>query len=489
MLVSHHGSAMTNVHRLLPRLIVNRLLLQAVTDEPRPCCALGFVEERNAVLPLIALGLPGVEDLYDLGDGFRLGLQGAKARGAEILLLDFTFQGREPLQVALDPANDTYTFDNASNIVSTSSGRGFAYDGTNTRVRTSYAGVTTYEFRSAHGLLLAEWRKQSGFYDALKEHMHLAGKEVAEQRTEFLGSTLLTPSWMFLQPDANGSPISSTWAGGGLLFKENYQPYGLQLNGTATGYTNRAFAGKTQDKSDLIYMGGRYYNPLAARFLSIDPQEADPSDLHSLNRYAYANNNPYRYVDPDGHTPVDLAFFAIDAVRLGVAIYTGGDVAGAAVDLGMSAVGVLSPVPGAGQVLKTLRTADKVVQSVRAADHVVDSANFVAKGEKTFQTYTKTNAKTGEIYCGRTGGCGTPLENIAKRDANHHMNDKGFGPAVLDKSSTNSAAVRGREQMMIERSGGAKSAGGTSGNAINGIAPKNPNRERYINEAKKTFGE
>lgn len=105
MLVSHHGSAMPNVHRLLPRLIVNRLLLQAVIDEPRPCCALGFVEERKAVLPLIALGLPGVEDLHDLGDGFHLGLQGAKARGAEILLLDFVFQGREPLQVALDPAN------------------------------------------------------------------------------------------------------------------------------------------------------------------------------------------------------------------------------------------------------------------------------------------------------------------------------------------------------------------------------------------------
>jgi RHS repeat-associated protein len=284
-------------------------------------------------------------------------------------------------------ARDDYTFDNASNLVFMGSGKSFGYDGTNTRVRTSISGVTTYEFRSAHGLLLAEWRKQSGYYDTLKEHVHVGGKEVAEQRTDFLGATQLPVTWMFLQPDANGSLISSTATSGGLLYKENYQPYGYQINGTASGYTNRAFAGKTQDKPDLIYMGGRYYNPLVARFVSMDPKEADPSDLHSLNRYAYANNNPYRYVDPDGCSPVDLAFFAMDALRLGVAVYTGGDVGGAAIDLGMSAVGVLSPVPGAGQALKSLRTAEKVVDGLKAADHVVDAgrggslaANGVARG-------------------------------------------------------------------------------------------------------------
>lgn len=105
MLVSHRRPTMINVHRLLPRLIVNRRLLQTVIDEPRPCCALGFVEERKTVLPLITLGLPKAEDLHDLGYGFRLGLQGAKDRGAEAVLMDFEFQGREPLQVALDPAN------------------------------------------------------------------------------------------------------------------------------------------------------------------------------------------------------------------------------------------------------------------------------------------------------------------------------------------------------------------------------------------------
>ena len=41
-------------------------------------------------------------------------------------------------------------------------------------------------------------------------------------------------------------------------------------------------------------------------------------------------------------------------------------------------------------------------------------------GLRTYQTYTKTNPKTGKVYSGRTSGTGTPAENV-RRDANHHM--------------------------------------------------------------------
>jgi RHS repeat-associated protein len=271
------------------------------------------------------------------------------------------------------PTFNPHFYDNANNLTNTTGGSYNGYDGLNTRVKTVFAGVTTYEFRSASGLLLAEWQKQSGYYDTLKEHVYVAGKEVAEQRTHFLGSDVLPPTLMFLQPDLNGSPIASTWAGGGLLFKENYQPYGSQINNTAVAYTQRAFSGHKQDAPDLVYAGGRYYNPMIGRFLSVDPQEADPSDLHSLNRYAYGNNNPYRYVDPDGRTVVDVGFLAVDAVKLGVAIYTGTGVGSAAVNLGLSAAGVLSPVPGVGQVLKGLRVAGKVVDGAKAADRVMEA--------------------------------------------------------------------------------------------------------------------
>lgn len=88
----------------------------------------------------------------------------------------------------------------------------------------------------------------------------------------------------------------------------------------------------------------------------------------------------------------------------------------------------------------------------------------------------------------------TPLEGLAARDGSHHLNSKGYGKAELDKftygskRSEGANAVRGREQWLIDRFGGARSMGGTSGNAINGISPSNPNRQKYEDARKKLFG-
>ncbi len=290
----------------------------------------------------------------------------------------------------------------------------------------------------------------------------------------------------YLHHDFAGSVIGATDTNGAVIWKEEYQPYGERIRNEAAATGNRQFyTGKAFDpETGLSYMGARYYDVAMGRFMGEDAVGFAPENIHSFNRYAYARNNPYRFIDPDGHDAVDWVrggltiasfcpsacgsvFSAIDGV---VALATGDNV-GAGISFGAAAIGVIGD---AGAV--------KVVgMAAREA--------AVIKGEKTFQTYTKTNPATAEVYCGRTGGCGTALENIASRDASHHMTDKGFGPAVLDKSSTNAAAIRGREQMMIEANGGAKSVGGTSGNAINGISSKNPKRDTYIREAKKEFGE
>jgi RHS repeat-associated protein len=50
----------------------------------------------------------------------------------------------------------------------------------------------------------------------------------------------------------------------------------------------------------LTYMQQRYYDPLIGRFLSVDPVTAYSSPAGNFNRYWYANNNPYRFYDPDG---------------------------------------------------------------------------------------------------------------------------------------------------------------------------------------------
>ncbi|GHB58824.1 hypothetical protein GCM10008107_04860 [Psychrosphaera saromensis] len=48
-------------------------------------------------------------------------------------------------------------------------------------------------------------------------------------------------------------------------------------------------------------MQARYYDPVIGRFYSNDPVGyVDRNPVNSFNRYSYASNNPYKYVDPDG---------------------------------------------------------------------------------------------------------------------------------------------------------------------------------------------
>jgi RHS repeat-associated protein len=65
-----------------------------------------------------------------------------------------------------------------------------------------------------------------------------------------------------------------------------------------TGHVNDADTG-------LVYMQQRYYDPVAGRFLSVDPVTTDASTGSSFNRYAYASNNPLKNIDPDGRDDVN----------------------------------------------------------------------------------------------------------------------------------------------------------------------------------------
>jgi RHS repeat-associated protein len=126
--------------------------------------------------------------------------------------------------------------------------------------------------------------------------------------------------------DALGSPVAATDSNGDLLWREQYSPFGSRLlhqsretdcNGAhcvpveSQWDEKHWYTGKIEEtRTGLQYFGARWYEPEIGRFLSPDPVQFRKDNSLSFNRYAYANNNPYRYLDPDGReaAQVGLSF-------------------------------------------------------------------------------------------------------------------------------------------------------------------------------------
>ncbi|VUD51028.1 tRNA3(Ser)-specific nuclease WapA [Thalassocella blandensis] len=108
----------------------------------------------------------------------------------------------------------------------------------------------------------------------------------------------------FVHQDHLGSPILETTENGQIKNRYYYEPFGKSLSGDKKDepdYTGHVY----DDDLNLVYMQARYYDPLIGRFYSNDPvgfieHLNGGQGIQGFNRYAYVNNNPYRYTDPDG---------------------------------------------------------------------------------------------------------------------------------------------------------------------------------------------
>jgi RHS repeat-associated protein len=118
-----------------------------------------------------------------------------------------------------------------------------------------------------------------------------------------------------------GTPLATTDAAGNIVTSADYRPYGTQTLGLpaqAPGYTGHVNDADTE----LVYMQARYYDPAVGRFMSTDPIGPSGGDAGKFNRYTYANDNPSRFVDPDGRevaisgAPADVKRFEAQAYKL-----------------------------------------------------------------------------------------------------------------------------------------------------------------------------
>jgi len=209
---------------------------------------------------------------------------------------------------------------------------------------------------------------------------------------------------------------------------------------------------------------------------------------NNLNPYSYGYNDPVSFDDPDGRCPWCIAIFFIMSSTTVIAPTGQQSDIPKIVESNKSnnnyLISAVTPAGGGG-------TSASAVLSAKAKNEAQKQVAKVTgkEIEKTYQTYTKDpkNPATDGVYSGKTSGTNTPQKNVANRDKNHHMNET-HKQAKLDKSSKSEGAIRGREQQLIDKNGGAKKQGGTSGNTNRGISITNKNSKIYNELAKKEFG-
>jgi RHS repeat-associated protein len=268
-------------------------------------------------------------------------------------------------------ANQGYDYDQSGNVTKDATDKRFAYDAENKQASFGTNGSSTNGgsyFYDGDGRRV---KKVVGTETTIFVY-NASGQLVAEYTT----TAPTNPQTSYLTIDTLGSPRINTDANGQVTARHDYLPFGEEIaSGTggrnsAQGYfgvdsIRQKFTLKERDsETGLDYFGARYYSNAYGRFTTPDDFTGGPTEMfaavaahnptfyaeiaepQSLNKYQYCLNNPFRYIDPDGHQTTTA-----DALKKGqqdqevVKVYTAGGPK--ILDYKMTQ---LDKVPGTGEV-------------------------------------------------------------------------------------------------------------------------------------------
>ncbi len=188
------------------------------------------------------------------------------------------------------------------------------------RVKKTAGTVTTYYLRGADGSVLAEYDRNQAL---TARYVYAGVRRIARLAADGGKNYYLT--------DHLGSTRSLVDGSGTVTAAYDYRPYGKVLAASGTDATRFRFTGhERDDESGLDYMLERSYAYDIGRFLRPDPMQ---DDYPGISPYAYAANNPLKYVDPDGRiaiVPVLVAGWAL--AELGLSAYDVYDAVSTALD-------------------------------------------------------------------------------------------------------------------------------------------------------------
>jgi len=171
----------------------------------------------------------------------------------------------------------------------------FLYDGDGGRVERATNDKTTVYVGSSYEL---EIDKNTREVVKSKRNIFMGSNRICEVEQTSDGIHAY-----FIHADHIGSSNIITDETGSRSSLFEYTPFGSVAYADETNSydTDKRFTGKTYDQTTgLYYYGARYYDPELGRFISADPTIQHPYDPQDFNRFAYARNNPAKYIDPTG---------------------------------------------------------------------------------------------------------------------------------------------------------------------------------------------
>ena len=154
--------------------------------------------------------------------------------------------------------------------------------------------------------------------------LHAAGRTVAAvvrvATIDSVGQHGFREHKLYFHDDHLGSVVLVTDASGGKVEDRAFDAFGRPRQQNWGGYLTSPWwtrntigfnAGEEEVELGLLNLRGRIYDALLGRFLTPDPFVQAPHYSQSLNRYAYAWNNPTTNCDPSGHFCIGFLCIAL----------------------------------------------------------------------------------------------------------------------------------------------------------------------------------
>lgn len=229
----------------------------------------------------------------------------------------------------------------------------FKYDGQGRRLVADRSGSgKTYYIYGNNGNVLAEANEQK---QIIRYYIHAMGL-----------AAMITPDGKTYSYhyDPSGNTVAMTNDLGEVVNRYSYSPFGDYVSVSEQVYQPFRFSGRfgAMEEPELLlyFIKARFYDPQTGRFISEDPRGLR---LGQPNLYAYADNNPVCFVDPDGEALVGAL---IGAAVGGVSGYFSGTLdnkSGVELTLSIFAgalegafIGAIDPTGGVGTTLKAVKT-------------------------------------------------------------------------------------------------------------------------------------